>query len=64
MILCLCRGVSDRAVLAAIADGASSVEQVERACGAGGDCGACGDLLEALLERARETHYSGATVVH
>ncbi|MGH7398406.1 MAG: (2Fe-2S)-binding protein [Candidatus Rokuibacteriota bacterium] len=60
MILCLCRGISDRAVEAAIADGASTVAQIERACGAGGDCGACGDLLDALVERARHGHYGGA----
>ncbi|MGH7299487.1 MAG: (2Fe-2S)-binding protein [Candidatus Rokuibacteriota bacterium] len=64
MILCLCRGVSDHAVNAAIAAGASTIDQVERTCGAGGDCGACGDLLEALVERARERHYSGAARVH
>jgi bacterioferritin-associated ferredoxin len=57
MILCLCRGVSDRTVEAVIADGAHSVAQIERACGAGGDCGACGDLLDALVERARDGHY-------
>jgi bacterioferritin-associated ferredoxin len=64
MIVCLCRGVSDRTVRAVIADGAASVEQVERGCGAGGDCGACAALLETLVERARETHYSGAAGVH
>lgn len=64
MILCLCRGVSDHTVDAAISAGADTVDLIERACGAGGDCGACGDLLEALVERARERHYSGATAVH
>ena len=59
MILCLCRGVSDRTVEAAIADGACTVAQIEGACGAGGDCGACGDLLDALVERARGGHYGG-----
>jgi bacterioferritin-associated ferredoxin len=59
MILCLCRGVSDHAVDAAIAAGAFTAAQIERACGAVGDCGACGDLLDAMVERARETHYSG-----
>jgi bacterioferritin-associated ferredoxin len=64
MILCLCRGVSDHTVEHVIAGGADSVAAVERACGAGGDCGACGELLEALVERAREGQYSGATAVH
>ncbi|HEY7434741.1 MAG TPA: (2Fe-2S)-binding protein, partial [Methylomirabilota bacterium] len=60
MILCLCRGVSDRTVEAVIAGGARTVAQIERACGAGGDCGACRDLLDALVERARDGHHGGA----
>jgi len=50
MILCLCRGVSDHTVHAVISAGAHSVEAIERACGAGGDCGACGEVLECLVE--------------
>jgi bacterioferritin-associated ferredoxin len=64
VILCLCHGVSDHAVTAAISTGACSVDQIQRACGAGSDCGACRDLLEALVERARGRHYGGATAVH
>ena len=64
MILCLCRGVSDHTVTAAITGGAQTVDQIQRACGAGGDCGACRALLEALAERARERHYGGTTAVH
>ena len=64
MILCLCRGVSDRTVEAVIADGACTVAQIERACGAGGDCGACGDLLDALVERARDEALWWAPTVH
>jgi bacterioferritin-associated ferredoxin len=64
VILCLCRGVSDHAVDAVISAGARTVEDIERACGAGGDCGACGQALACLVERVRERHYSGATAVH
>jgi bacterioferritin-associated ferredoxin len=64
MILCLCRGVSDHTVHAVISAGARSVEAIERACGAGGDCGACGEALACLVERVRERHYSGANAVH
>ena len=64
MILCLCRGVSEHVVLAAIAAGADTSDQIERTCGAGGDCGACCDLIETLVERGRERHYSGAGAVH
>ena len=64
MIVCLCRGVSDHAIRAAVTAGAASVEQIEDACGAGGDCRACCDLIERLVERTRESHYSGAAAIH
>ncbi len=57
MIVCLCRAVSDHTVKAAISAGAASVEQIRDVCGAGGDCRACCDLLESLVERTRERHY-------
>jgi bacterioferritin-associated ferredoxin len=49
MILCICRNVSDRVVLRTIRDGASSLEEVEAACGAGGDCGACHRRIDQLV---------------
>ena len=41
MIVCLCRGVSDREIRAAVAQGACSAEAVAASCGAGADCGSC-----------------------
>lgn len=64
MILCLCLGVSDHAVESTIAAGARTVAEIERVCGAGGDCGACSGLIEALVEQARERHYAGATAAN
>ncbi len=64
MIVCLCRGVSDRAIQAAIAGGACSAEQVSDACGAGADCRACCSFLEALVEETRGALYGGAAAVH
>jgi bacterioferritin-associated ferredoxin len=52
MIVCLCRAVSDRAVRAAIAGGASSVEEVGRACRAGTGCGGCRPQIAELLSEA------------
>lgn len=52
MIVCLCEGVRQSEVEAAIEDGASNLEAVGRACGAGTGCGSChesiGDLLVQL----------------
>jgi bacterioferritin-associated ferredoxin len=42
MIVCVCRGVSDREVVEAVRCGARTIEDVSRRCdGAGGDCGSC-----------------------
>jgi bacterioferritin-associated ferredoxin len=52
VIVCHCRVVSDRAVRAAISDGAASVADVASACGAGSGCGGCVPSIEALLAEA------------
>jgi NAD(P)H-nitrite reductase large subunit len=49
MVVCSCKGVSDRAVTAAIADGASTVDDITGRCKAGGHCGGCWPELERLL---------------
>jgi bacterioferritin-associated ferredoxin len=53
MILCLCRGVSEREVAEVVERGASSVAEVRRQCGAGTDCGSCVADIKAHLEAAR-----------
>ena len=52
MIVCLCRGVSERHIEATVAAGARTAGEVSRACGAGTDCGACFHLVAALVEDA------------
>ena len=47
--MCLCRGVTDRKIRRAIGHGASTVDEVGRACGAGTGCGGCRPEIEALL---------------
>ncbi len=49
MILCHCKGVSDKSVRSAIQCGASSVRDVARACGAGTGCGGCRPLIQELI---------------
>jgi bacterioferritin-associated ferredoxin len=51
VIVCLCHGVRDRDLDAAIADGAGTVEEVGRACGAGTGCGTCIPDVEDRLAR-------------
>jgi bacterioferritin-associated ferredoxin len=49
MIVCHCEVISDRHVRAAVDDGAVSLDDVERHCAAGTQCGGCRPALRALL---------------
>ena len=51
MIICICRGKSDRDVQSAIENGASSLRDLQR-CGIGDQCGSCHNSLRAMLARA------------
>ena len=48
MIVCICRGKSDREVNRAIANGASSLRDLQR-CGIGDECGSCHNSLRAMF---------------
>ena len=50
MYVCCCNAVTDREVADAIDSGATTRVEVTRACGAGGDCGACHGMIEDMLE--------------
>jgi bacterioferritin-associated ferredoxin len=52
MIVCLCRGVSDRAIRAAIEAGADTPRKLAAAVGAGTDCGSCCMLVRELLKES------------
>ncbi len=52
MYVCLCGGVTCKAVSEAVAGGASTCKQVAAACGAGMDCGRCLRNLKAMVEKA------------
>ena len=51
MIVCLCKGVSDRQVRQAIGEGHTSLKAIARRCGAGTglNCGACHESLRAMI---------------
>ena len=51
MIVCHCKGVSDRSIREAVRAGARSSRQVFRACGAGGRCGGCRPIIDEIIER-------------
>ena len=50
MFVCVCNAVSEHVVRECIANGATTREAVTKACEAGGDCGACHQMIEEMVE--------------
>ena len=50
MLVCHCKGLTDRDVRRAISAGACTRREVTRECGAGSICGGCQPLIDELLE--------------
>ncbi len=59
MIVCICRRVSDKTIRAAIAEGASSVDEVGAACRAGTGCGCCHEAIEEMLAERSACEHGG-----
>lgn len=51
MIICICRGKSDRDVQKAIDNGATAIRDFQR-CGIGDQCGSCHNTLRGMVARA------------
>lgn len=51
VIICICRGKSDRDISRAIDNGASSLRDLQR-CGIGDQCGSCHNSLRSMLAAA------------
>jgi bacterioferritin-associated ferredoxin len=62
VVVCHCEAVSDRSVVAANASGARSVDDVTSRCHAGGGCGGCHELLQALIDATTEMLDNAAVV--
>ncbi|MFL6245604.1 MAG: bacterioferritin-associated ferredoxin [Thermoanaerobaculia bacterium] len=52
MIICICRGKSDREIAKAIDNGATSVRDLQR-CGIGDQCGSCHNSLRGMIAQAQ-----------
>jgi len=50
MLVCHCKGLTDRQVRDAVRDGAGTRRQLSRSCGAGAVCGGCRPVLQEILE--------------
>jgi bacterioferritin-associated ferredoxin len=53
MIVCLCANVSERELRATIADGATTMREIGRRCGAGAGCGECRSAVRECLREHR-----------
>jgi bacterioferritin-associated ferredoxin len=51
VIICICRGKSERDIQRAIDDGADSIHDLQR-CGIGDQCGSCHDSIRGMLARS------------
>lgn len=49
MIVCHCKALTDRDLCDVLRQGAASAAEVERACGAGGECGGCRPHVQMLV---------------
>jgi bacterioferritin-associated ferredoxin len=61
MYVCHCKVVNDQTVNAAIASGARSVSEVTARCTAGGGCGGCHDVLQAMIDAVASRQPVGAS---
>jgi bacterioferritin-associated ferredoxin len=49
VIVCICRGVSDRQVRLAVLNGATTIREVRAMCDAGRGCGTCHEQIEGMI---------------
>lgn len=63
MFVCVCHAVTDREVERAIVGGAKTRDAVTRACSAGGDCGACHQTIEDMIECHEEEQLIAASAL-
>lgn len=60
MYVCLCKGITDTQIRAAVQDGASSLRDVNRTLGVASQCGKCGvmarDIVRASVEHSVESN--------
>jgi bacterioferritin-associated ferredoxin len=49
VIVCHCRATSDREIRRAVRNGAVSLHEVSRACGAASGCGGCAEAVHEII---------------
>lgn len=54
MYVCLCQGITDKQIRAAVAGGATTLEAVRHTLGVASQCGSCGDLAGEIVSESLE----------
>ena len=63
MLVCLCKGVTDRKIRWLVQNGATCLRDVMATCQAGSDCGTCVCQVREIIEKARrETQEPGTSL--
>lgn len=52
MYVCLCKGITDTQIRAAVQDGASSVRDLRNSLGVASQCGKCGILTRDIMRES------------
>jgi len=52
MYVCLCKGITDTQIRAAVQEGASSLREVNRTLGVASQCGKCGIVAREIVRES------------
>lgn len=52
MYVCICKGITDTQIRAAVEDGASSLRDVKNTLGVASQCGKCGILTQEIVRES------------
>jgi len=61
LLVCHCHRICDRTIRASIQQGACSIKEVGKACGAGRGCGGCRPTIAELLVEERKPDTSACS---
>lgn len=57
MYVCICKGITDSQIRAAVEDGASSLRDVRNTLGVASQCGKCGILTREIVRETLDNNF-------